>query len=170
MDVVQTLKDIDEHLTQMLIKSSESELQDYILEALQHAGTEPGRGAKLRTVYLLERLAELVADLVQDQVNVRRNQDGFMRWIDRGLSAAAYLTDPDTQGKWLASFDQTIIQVDVPDAKDPETIKQRHQEARELNDRWSGALHDLRAHTGPKPKVSEPRRGGGSGPLIVLPS
>lgn len=170
MDVVQTLKDIDEHLMQLLMESSESDLQDYILEALQHAGKEPGRGAKLRTVYMLERLAELVADLAQDQVNVRRNQGGFMRWIDKGLSTAAYLTDPDTQGKWLATFDQTIVQVDVPDAKDPEAIKQRHQEARELNDRWSGALHGLRPHTGPKPRVSEPRRDGGSGPLIVLPS
>jgi hypothetical protein len=170
MDLNQVLTEIDERLTTMLLGKDELELQADILELLSNAAKNPGRAAKLHTTYILERLAELVTDLKEDNAHVRLHEEGFLRWIDRGLTYTAYLTDPDSQGRWLESFDQTLIRANVPDPKDPEEVKQRREEAAELQQKWQEAMTKMPKQKpgGLRSEASEPRRPGGDN-LIVLP-
>jgi len=169
MDLNKVLIEIDEQLSAMLLESTELELQASVLELLRSAAKDPGRSAKLHVTYIMERMVELLQDLKEDNAHVRRNEEGLMRWIDQGLIYAAYLTDPDSQGRWLESFDQTLMRAKVPDMKDPEAVKQRRQEAAELQQKWSEALASLpKQRQDPRSQAREPRKPGGDN-LIILP-
>ena len=169
MDLNQVLIEIDSQLSGLLRKGSVAEVQGYVLELLTKASKFPGRTAKLHVTYIMERMAELVNDLKADVVQVRRNEEALLRWIDKGLLCAAYLVDPDSQGKWLESFDQTLVSANVPDMKDPAAVRQRQEEAAELQQKWSQTLATMpKPRVDPRSRASEPRRAGGDN-LIILP-
>jgi hypothetical protein len=162
MDPNESLIEIDSYLAALLREKDEGGLQKYIIDLLTSASRRPGRSAKLHVTYLMERMAELVKDLIEDS-NVAANEDGFLRWIDRGLIYATYLTDPDSQGRWIKSFDQTLIKAKVLNPKDPEAAKLRQKEAAELSRKWQEAIMVV-----PKDvQAQEPRRS--SGNRIILP-
>jgi hypothetical protein len=169
MDLNKVLVEIDEQLSALLLERTVTELQADVLELLTNAAKTPGRAAKLHVTYIMERLAELVADLKEDNAHVRLHEEGFLRWIDRGLTYAAYLTDPDSQGKWLESFDQTLTRASIPDPRDPAEVQQRREEAAELNQKWQQALAGMpKVRPSTRSQATEPRKPGGDN-LIILP-
>lgn len=172
MDLNEKLAAIDGYLGGLLLDSSVQDVQAFILDLLQRASEHPGRGAKLRVTYVMERMAELVKDLKEEHAKVRQKDEGFMRWIDRGLVYAAYLADPDSQGRWLESFDQTLMSTQIPDPKDPDEARRRRDEAAELQRKWTQTLAKMPAQRrGDRNSATEPRRPGrgGGDNLIVLP-
>jgi len=162
MDLIQTLLAVDHDIKRMLMEADEPSLVDKIVKMLEKAAETPGRGAKLRATYLLERMAEIVKDLENSQGMFAAKCAAFMRWIDRGLTRVTYLTNPDSQGKFMESFDQIVTDIAIPGGKDPAEDKQRRKQAGTMKNRWDDGLKSIAAR---RSQASEPRRPAGN--LIV---
>lgn len=163
MDLIKDLRSVDTHIRGIILSSSESEVQEFVLGLLTTANEEPGRAAKFQVVYLLERMAEIIQDLKETVEAVQDKEEGMMRWVDRGLSYASYLVEPGSQGKWLPMFDQTLTVAHVPNPKDPAAVSRRASEAAKLSTNWNRTLVGLRQEH----QVKEPSRPAQN--LIVMP-
>jgi hypothetical protein len=142
--LVQTLVQVDEDLRKVLLSFNADKIRDFIKGLLEEASKTPGRHTKLRVTYILERMSEVSQDLCEEDPEFYKRYAEISKWIDRGLQYTAYLVDPESKGKFLAQFDQTVIQAKVPDPKDPKAAKEREERAGLILDRWTQKLTQLR--------------------------
>lgn len=142
--LVQTLVRIDEDLRKILLEADAEKVRDLVRDLLEEASKTPGRHTKLRVTYILERMSEVSQDLCSEDPRFYQRYADISKWIDRGLQYTAYLVDPESKGKFLAQFDQTMIQAKVPDPKDPKVAKEREERAGLILDRWNQRVKQLR--------------------------
>jgi hypothetical protein len=144
---VQKLVQLDEDLRKIMLSSGADKIRDFIKGLLEEASKTPGRHTKLRVTYILERMSEISQDLCEDDAEFYKRYADISKWIDRGLQYTAYLVDPESKGKFLAQFDQTVIQAKVPDPKDPKAAKEREERAGLILDRWNQKVAQMRQNS-----------------------
>jgi hypothetical protein len=159
IDLMSQLEEMDAHLEERLIRVEPEELRDEVYQLLTRAAEAPGRASKLRVTYILERLAETAHSLRDSgEHGFYKRFSPLMVWIDLGLQQAAYLVNPDSAGRFLEAFDQTSIEVEVRNPKDPQEEQRRQKQVQDLKKRW--AVMDPGST-----RASEPTRPGG----IIVP-
>jgi len=121
-EIAECLKDTEhiDHVLHQTINHITPEAASKEIVALLRAGiAKPGRASKLQATYILERCAEAVHDIRDACLDPKEETrlDMVMDLVDQGISAAANLVDPTSDGKWLAKFDQTVVPFRVPGPK-----------------------------------------------------
>jgi hypothetical protein len=160
MDVLKQLSRLDQELDGILRRRNTDEVREWIKKLLAEGAKKPGRDVKLHATYILERMAELAKDLEESgEDDFWKRAPDVVRWIDRGLTHVAYLVDPDSEGKFLASFEQTTVAAQILNPKDPVELRRRKEQSEALGEEWDRALKR-------QPGATEPRR---KGVNIVLP-
>jgi hypothetical protein len=171
LNFLENLVEIDDHISTILLEhkaeaeedDTEPGLKELIIQLLEEAAKGPGRSAKLRVTYLLERLSEASQDLRDSgEHEYYRKHESMMKWIDRGLANVAKLVNPASEGKFQELFDQEVIRVAVMNPKDPETEKLRKERVKDLQGRW-----DKLAPPSLRSRVTEPSRKGGPGGIVT---
>lgn len=157
-DYIAHLASLDEELKKTLLSPDSGGAQVVVKKILEDVAKRAGRVAKLHATYLFERMADIVHDM-EDAGDVTSSVAAVMfRWIDSGLSHAAFMVNPDSVGRYLESFDQIVVPVTVPLLKDPEDVRRRKEMATTLQDRFEEALNK-------KPAIREPKITGN----IIIP-
>jgi hypothetical protein len=147
---------VDADIRRILLQADSDSIKGSIRELLAEAVKDPGRRAKLLVTYILERAAELANDLYNEEDGFFKKFDDCMKWIDRGLKHAAYLANPESAGRFLEAFDQTVIRVHLEDPKDPKIAEERREKVKDIRGRWDQAVEDAK----------RPRPGGGN---VIVP-
>jgi hypothetical protein len=142
--LVQALVQLDEQIRQILTTRDPEKIKVAIKKILEDAATRPGRASKLQAAYILERMSELAQDMCSEDPEFDDKFMDISRWIEKGLVYTNYLIDPETKGKYLATFDQTIIKAKVPDPKDPKAAEEREKRAGALLDDWNRRVTKIR--------------------------
>ena len=162
MDVLRQLQNLDTELNGILQRRNTDEIREWVKKLLKDGAGEPGRAAKMQTTYIFERMAELAKDLEESgEGDFWKRAPDVIRWIDRGLIHVAYLVDPDSEGRFLASFEQMTVHAQVLNPKDPAEMRRRKAQSEALGDQWGKAVKN---NTG----ATEPSRKKG-GVNIILP-
>ena len=114
MECLDKLAEADRVLEQALRDKSPDEVRVFVRDLLKEAKGHSGRTVKFYADYLLGRMAEIARDLVEDEDSGMADKFmAVMGWIDRGIMHTAYLVNPDSEGRFLEVFDQTILKVGV---------------------------------------------------------
>jgi hypothetical protein len=169
VDSLKQLSQIDKGLAAFLLEKDTPALIDELKTLLKAAAEQPGRAAKLRCTYLLERMIETAQDLVDEGATTIDGQMFFQRfsdimgWLDRGVVYAAKLANPSTAGKYVEAFDQVQVEVDVYNPKDEEQVQQREKTASALQQRFADHLKEVKQAQAAK-GGTEPRKGN-----IIIP-
>lgn len=137
-EIINKIKEIDDELRAALLAMDAESAPGIIKGALLRAAEQGGRGAKLRMVYVMERMAEIARDLRDDGVeDFHERYVDIIDWIDTGLDHAAKLVNADSKGKWIANFDQTIVRAKVRNPKDPKEVAARRERAKATRDKFA---------------------------------
>lgn len=158
MDMMNKLVEVDTTLEQVLRTQSAEEIRLFVRGVLEEATARPGRTSKLHADFLLSRMADIARDLLEaPDTGMGARYMAVMGWIDRGITHTAYLANPDSSGRFLEAFDQTVVRVGVPDPKDPSIRREREEKAKELKGRFEAARSEI--------QTRGPKKGG----LIITP-
>lgn len=168
-DELKRLAELDRNLKEILLGSKVANFVQELKGMLRLAADQPGRAAKLRCTYMLERMIELAQDLVDDGAE----SDGLlfatkfselMLWLDRAAVYSGKLLNPATAGKYMEAFDQIQKEIEIYNPKDPVMVEEREKMARNVQSRFEDQLSELRRRAENPGK--EPRRSGGN---IIVP-
>lgn len=164
------LEEADQLMRESLTDTGTDALIKELLALMAHAAKEPGRAAKLRATYIIERLMEIAQD-IRDGGNlpfIRRYSD-VMQWLDKAAIYAAKLANPDTAGRYVEVFDQTEVAIPIYNPKDPSQIKEREKAATIMQGRFNSFLADRSNKGSSEPRRASQGRASQAGRNIIVP-
>lgn len=163
MEFLKRLTEIDHDLKLLLGEKEPDEVKQFIVDLLEASADQPGRAAKIRASYVLERMADVTFDLQDSKAGFFEKFDDVMKWIDQGLTHVAYLADPESKGMFLKAFETSVTTTVPVSPRDRAAQEAKRDQIKDILGRWDEAVRSGAT----EPRRTKPK--GGSGGNIILP-